>query len=92
MHEIRKRLESGKRWWAAEFVLRVLGLALLGAFGALWRVVIRLVGQAPPHQGTPLELAVAALAFVSLTSGLALAIEGPSLFRLLPMPPRALLK
>ena len=91
MHEIGKRLESGERWWAAEFVFRVLGMALLGVFAALWRVVVRLVGQAPAHQGTPLELAVAALAFVCLTSGLALLIEGPGLFRLLPMPPRALM-
>ena len=91
MRKIRHRLESGERWWAAEFVLRTLGVALLGAFAALWRVVVRMVGHMPPHQGTPAEFAVAALAFVCLTSGLALLFEGPGLFRLLPMPPRALL-
>ncbi len=92
MREIGKKLESGERWWGAEVVLRSAGMLLLVASSALWRIVVRLVGLAPPHQGTPFEFAIAALAFVSLTSGLALAIEGPSLFRLLPMPPRALLK
>lgn len=91
MRKIRHRLESDERWWAAEVVLRLIGLALLGACAAFGRVVLRLVGHSPPHQGTPAEFAVAALAFVCLTSGLALLFEGPGLFRLLPMPPRALL-
>ena len=91
MRKIRHRLESGERWWAAEVVLRLTGLALLGACTAFGRVVVRLAGHPPPHQATPAEFAVAALAFVCLTSGLALLFEGPGLFRLLPMPPRALL-
>ena len=92
MREIRNRLESGERWWAAEIVLRVLGLSLLGAFAALWRVVVRSVGQLPPHQGTPAEFAVTALAFFCFSTGLALLIFGPGLFERVPMPPRALLK
>ena len=91
MHKIRYRLQSDERWWAAEVVLRLVGLALLGICAAFGRIVVRLAGQPPPHQGTPAEFAIAALAFVCLTSGLALLFEGPGLFRLLPMPPRALL-
>jgi hypothetical protein len=86
-----RRMQQGERVWPAEALLRLSGLALLGAcrLAALW--LLRLVRIAPPHQGTPAEVAVAAAVFVCLTTGLALLFEGPGLFRLMPRPPRALL-
>jgi hypothetical protein len=85
---IRQRLNSGERWWAAELVLRLVGLALLGGCAIAARAVIRLSAH---QSGTPLEFVVALLAFGCLTSGLALLMVGPGLFKLMPKPPRALL-
>lgn len=91
MSSIIGRLQSGKRWWTAEFVLRTAGLALLGLCLMLARGIMRLVNQPPPHQGSPLELAMAAMAFACLSAGLALFLEGPELFRPVPLPPRPLI-
>lgn len=90
MKAIISRMERGERVWAAEIVLRLSGLALLGAcrFAVLW--LARMVRVTPPHPATPAELAVAAAGFFCLTTGLALLFEGPGLFRLMPRPPRAL--
>lgn len=91
MQAIVIRMQQGERVWAAEIVMRLSGLALLGAcrFAVLW--LLRAVRAAPPHQATPAEFAVATAAFVCLTSGLALLFSGPGLLRLQPRPPRALL-
>jgi hypothetical protein len=85
------RMERGERVWAAEVVLRLSGLGLLGTcrLAVMW--LLRVVRAAPPHQATPAEFAVAMAGFVCLTTGLALLFEGPGLFRLMPRPPRALL-
>lgn len=88
MVSIIRRLETGERWWAAEIVLRLAGLALLGVCAAAGLWVFRLANLPPPHQGTPLEFAGAAIAVVALSPGLALALEGPRLFRPVPLPPR----
>ncbi len=88
MGTIRKRLERGERWWAAELVLRIAGLALLGLFVVAVRTVCRLAAS---QQGTPLEALVAFGAYFCLATGLALLIAGPGLFQLMPKPPRALL-
>jgi hypothetical protein len=88
VRSIRQRLNSGERWWAAELVLRLLGLALLGGSALAVRAVLHLTAR---QAGTPFEFVVALVAFVCLTTGLALLMAGPSLFRLMPMPPRALL-
>lgn len=90
MKAIIKRMERGERVWAAELVLRLSGLALLGACRLAVAWLLRAVRTAPPHQATPAEVAVAMVAFVCLTTGLALLFEGPGLLRLLPRPPRAL--
>lgn len=85
------RMERGERIWAADVMLRVSGLVLFGAcrLAMLW--LLRMVRTAPPHHATPAEFAVATAGFICLTTGLALLLEGPGLFRLLPRPPRALL-
>lgn len=83
-------MERGERAWAAEIVLRLSGLGLLGAcrFAVMW--LVRMVRATPPHQATPGEFTVAAAGFFCLTTGLALLFVGPGLFRLMPRPPRAL--
>jgi hypothetical protein len=88
MGRIMHRLESGERWWAAEFVLRTLGLALLGlcALSALW--LYRSTHLPPPHDGRPLEYLAALVAFLSWSLGWAFLMEGPGLFKLIPVPAR----
>jgi hypothetical protein len=88
---ILNRMQQGERVWAAEVALRLAGLALLETcrLAALW--LLRMTRVTPPHECTPAEFAVAAVGFVCLTTGLALLLSGPGLFRLQPRPPRALL-
>ena len=83
-------MERGERVWAAEIVLRLSGLGLLGACRFAVLCLARFVRAAPSHQGTPAEFAIAAAGFVCLTTGLALLFQGPRLLRLMPRPPRAL--
>jgi hypothetical protein len=66
-------------------------LGLLYVCTLFGRSVIRLVNQPPQHEATALEFAIAATTFVCLSAGLALLFEGQGLFRLVPLPPRALL-
>lgn len=83
------RLRKDERWWAAEFVLRGLGLA---AFTACWRVAVfahRLVTAPPGHQPTVGEFAACAATFLLLISGLVLTFEGPGLFRHVPISGRS---
>jgi len=89
VREIIARLERGERWWAAELLLRGAGCVALGILTLLSRWICRLV--LPPQHVGPLQFTIAAAAFVCLSAGLALTLEGPGLFRSVPMPPRALL-
>jgi len=83
-----RRLESGERWWTAEIVLRSLGIGLLTfcALAAHWLYVS--AHQPPPHQARALEYGAALVAFLSWSLGWALLVEGPGLFKLIPVPPR----
>ncbi|MGK6356905.1 hypothetical protein ACMGDH_16955 [Sphingomonas sp. DT-207] len=78
------RIGRGERCWTAEVALRGLGVSFLGlcttAFGWLHRALT----QPHVHGVTTLELAAATLVAASLQLGLALAFEGPGLFRLIP--------
>jgi predicted small integral membrane protein len=88
MGKIMRRLESGERWWAAEIAFRLLGLVLLALCGgaALW--LFRSVHLPPPHEARPLEYLGALLAFLSWSLGWACFVEGPGLFKLIPVPAR----
>ena len=86
MSSVFDRLRDGRRWWTAELVLRSAGLGLLAAFWHCSLTAYRWIGAPPPHRVTPAEFGICAVAFVLLTTGLALGIEGPSLFRLVPIP------
>lgn len=80
---------GGKRW-TAEFAFRLVGALLLSASYRLALAAHRMVGTPPHHQATAGEFAVCAAAVVLLWGGLAFAIEGAGLFRLVPVPPRRL--
>ncbi len=84
MTTIHQRLRAGERIWATEACFRLAGLAALAVAGWIFR-------QIPPRsQASPREFLAAALAVACLWAGLALALEGPGLLRLMPRPPRAL--
>lgn len=88
MRQIMRRLESGERWWAAEIIFRATGVALLAlcSFAALW--LYRSVRQLPPHDGRALEYGAALVAFLSWSLGWSCLVEGPGLFKLIPVPAR----
>ena len=75
------RLRKGERWWAAEAVLRALGLALLGLCAALGQIAHRLAATPTPHQATLRDFAVCTAIVLALSSGIALSLFGPGLFR-----------
>ncbi len=80
------RLRRGERWWAAEIVLRALGLALLAGCYKLGLLVRAMVTTPPPHEATASEFAICAAVVIALTSGLALTLFGPGLFEEVPIP------
>lgn len=84
-----ERLRRGERWWAAEFMLRALGLALLAGCGKLGLVAHRMSATPPPHEATMGEFAVCFGIVVLLTSGLALTLFGPGLFEEVPISSRS---
>lgn len=88
MGRIMHRLESAERWWAAEIALRSAGLVTLAlcAVAALW--LYRTVNQPPRHEAEPLEYGAALFSFLSWSLGWAFLVEGPGLFKLVPVPPR----
>ena len=88
MGMIMSRLERGERWWAAEILLRAFGLALLGScvLAALW--LYHSVHLPPPHDTRALEYAAALGAFLSWSLGWCFLVEGPGLFKLIPVPAR----
>ena len=80
------RLRRGERWWAAEIVLRTIGLTLFGICYKLGLLAHRIVTTPPPHQATLGEFAVCTAIVVALTGGLALTLFGPGLFEEVPIP------
>lgn len=86
MSSLLDRLRSGRRWWAAELVLRFAGLGLLAGCWYFARVAYRSIVPPPAHPATLAEFAICAGLFGLLSAGLALTIEGPGLFRLVPIP------
>ena len=83
------RLRRGERWWPAELLLRIAGLAFL--YGACKLAVLahHLIMRPPLHEPSLGEFAISAATFLCLTCGLALTVEGPGLFRLVPIPARS---
>lgn len=84
MMTILQRLRAGGRIWWMEACFRISGLAAIGTASWVFRHI-----QAR-EKADPREFLAAALVVVCLWTGLALALEGPGLLRLMPRPPRAL--
>ncbi|WP_336979913.1 hypothetical protein [Altererythrobacter fulvus] len=86
MHAIIRRLESGERWRAADFGLRLFGLALLGlcALASLW--LFHCANRPPAHEATAAELVVGLVAVESWCVGSCLLASGQGLFKLVPLP------
>jgi hypothetical protein len=84
------RLHRGERWWAAEFIIRTAGLVLLAGCYRIALVARALSAVRSPDQVTTGEFGACLAAFVLLTGGLALTLEGPGLFRHVPIPVRSL--
>ncbi|MDF7774076.1 hypothetical protein P1X14_02355 [Sphingomonas sp. AOB5] len=82
-----QRIGTGERWWAAEIAVRSAGMALLGGCLASAAALHRSLQQ-PSHPLTTPEFALAALAVLGWWFGWAALIEGPGLFRLVPVPGR----
>lgn len=87
MRAILRRLESGERWWLAELVLRTLGGVALGLCMMAAIAVYRSVGLAPAHPATLAEFGLSGIAVLLWATGWALLVDGPGLFRLVPVPP-----
>ncbi|MBB4839700.1 MULTISPECIES: hypothetical protein [Sphingomonas] len=83
-----RRMEQGEGGWPAQLWLRFGGVLLLGACAlAVWTLVVSM-NRPPQHNATPAEFGEALSGVVAWTLGWALLIEGPGLFRLIPVPPR----
>lgn len=86
-----RRRQGDKPRWAPELGFRGIAAALLGLAGMILRTVEHAVQRLPHQPFSIAAFALCALAFAMATTGLALAIEGPGLFRLVPYPRRRLL-
>ena len=86
MSSLLDRLHSGRRWWAAELVFRPAGLGLLAGSWHFAQIAQRWVLAPSPHPAAPGEFGICTLVFALLAAGLALTLEGPGLFRHVPIP------
>ena len=86
MSQILNRLRRGERSWAAELVLRSLGLLLLAALYSLGTIAHRWTTTWPVHQATAAEFGLCLVMALLLGSGLALSMFGPRLFEHVPIP------
>lgn len=86
MMSLSERLQSGRPGWAAELVLRAIGLGLLAGSWRLALLAHRWIVTPQLHPATLAEFALCALAFASLSAGMGLSLVGAGLFRLVPIP------
>jgi hypothetical protein len=83
-----RRLELGAGGWPAQLGLRLGGALLLGLCAlAVWALTAS-IHRPPLHNAGPAEFGEAASCVIAWALGWALLVEGPGLFRLLPVPPR----
>ncbi len=83
-----RRLEQGAGGWPARLGLRLGGAVLLALCGlAAWTLYLSM-NRPPLHNADPAEFGEAIFSVIAWALGWALLIEGPGLFRLIPVPPR----
>lgn len=88
MGALLRRLENGAGGWPAQAGLRLGGATLLGLCAlAVWTLILSL-HRPPSHNASPAEFGEAVASVLTWALGWALLIEGPGLFRLIPVPPR----
>ena len=80
------RLHRGDRWWPAEVLFRTVGLALLGGCRKLALAGCHMAARPGLHPSALIMAGVSTAIVALLTCGLALAIGGPGLLRLVPDP------
>ncbi|MBC2664801.1 hypothetical protein H7F51_04640 [Novosphingobium flavum] len=85
-----RRLQEGKRWWAAEVVFRLLAAVFLRLSFLCFRDLGRSVELPLAHQASAAEFALSAGGVVLGWAALACLLAGPGLFRLVPYPRRRL--
>lgn len=83
-----RQLEEGEGGWAAQLGLRLGGALLLGTCALLAWALFVSMHRPPEHNASPAEFGEALSSVVTWALGWALLIEGPGLFRLIPVPPR----
>jgi hypothetical protein len=88
----RRRLARGERWWAAEAVFAAAAFVLLSLAAIAAAALCRVVAAAPLQQPGAVAFALAAAGVVCAGAGLACLVEGPGLFRLVPLPARSLVE
>lgn len=81
MKAILHRLETGKRWPAADFCLRLAGAALLGLCALAVAGLFRFVHQTPRHEPSHGELIAGLVVVQSWCIGTALLAAGQGLFQ-----------
>ncbi|HZF45475.1 MAG TPA: hypothetical protein VEZ26_04000 [Sphingomonadaceae bacterium] len=86
MKAILRHLESGQRWPAADWCLRLAGVALLGLCALAIVGLFRFVHQPPQHEPSPAELIAGLVAVQSWCVGTALIATGQGLFELVTLP------
>lgn len=91
MKQITGQLARGEASLRVSVGLRLAGLMLLGVAASAAAWLQRMPHGRPAAATIMAELALAALAFVCGSSGLALAVQGPRLFKHVPLPRRNLL-
>jgi hypothetical protein len=86
MDAIMRRLQSAERWWAAEAVLRVLGLAALALAAGAGAWLYSSVHLPPRHQADVLEYFAGALVVLGWATGWPLLLLGKGLFKPVELP------
>jgi hypothetical protein len=88
VRDIWRRLEKGEGSWGAQIVVRGLGALLLALCMASGSWLCRSVARPPAHGIAALEMLAAAVVVAAWWFGTAFLVEGPGLFRLVPVPGR----
>ena len=81
MNTIMRRLQSGERWWAAEAVLRTLGLVSLAMCAGATDWLYGSLHTQPAHQASALELLAGVPVVFGWCMGWPLFLLGKGLFK-----------
>jgi hypothetical protein len=88
VREFWRRLEKGEGSWGAHVAVRGLGALLLALSIASGTWLCRSVARPPVHGVALLEMLAAVAVVAGWWFGTAFLVEGPGLFRLVPVPGR----